>query len=89
MSRKHFKRLFSRPFIIWKKTGLNAYVYFFSVDYDAISVDDVLGIHKYLMKKNDCMLLSCHVQVSQWIYTPEFAWMPRNSLLEPGAISKI
>ena len=38
---------------------------FFSVDYDAILVDDVLGIHKYLMKKNDCMLLSCHVQVSQ------------------------
>ena len=32
-----------------KKTGLNGYVYDFSVDYDAISVDDVLDIHKYLM----------------------------------------
>ena len=35
-----------------KKTGLNGYVYDFSVDYDAIAVDDVLEIHKYLMKKN-------------------------------------
>ena len=35
-----------------KKTGLFGYVYDFSVDYDAIAVDDVLGIHKYLMKKN-------------------------------------
>ena len=36
-----------------KKTGLNRYVYDFSVDYDAISVGDILDIHKYLMKKND------------------------------------
>ena len=35
-----------------KKTGLNGYVYDFSVNYDAIAVDDVLDIHKYLMKKN-------------------------------------
>ena len=34
-----------------KKTGLNEYVYDFSVDYDAIAVNDILGIHKYLMKK--------------------------------------
>ena len=34
-----------------KKTGLNGYVYDFSVDYDAIAVDDILGIHKYLMEK--------------------------------------
>ena len=34
-----------------KKTGLNGYVYHFSVDYDATDVDDVLDIHKYLMKK--------------------------------------
>ena len=33
-----------------KKTGLNGYVYDFSVDYDAI--DGILDIHKYLMKKN-------------------------------------
>ena len=34
-----------------KKTGLNGYVYDFSVDYNAIAVDDILGIHKYLIKK--------------------------------------
>ena len=36
-----------------KKTGLNRYVYDFSVDYDAITVGDILDIYKYLMKKND------------------------------------
>ena len=36
-----------------KKTGLNRYVCDFSVDYDAIVVDDILDIHKYLMKKHD------------------------------------
>ena len=35
-----------------KDTGLNGYVYDFSVDYDATSVDDIKDIHKYLMKKN-------------------------------------
>ena len=28
-----------------KKTELNGYVYDFSVDYDAIAVDDILDIH--------------------------------------------
>ena len=32
-----------------KKTGLNEYVYDFSVDYNAIAVD-ILDIHKYLIK---------------------------------------
>ena len=36
-----------------KKTGFNGYVYDFSVDYDAIAVDDFLDIHKYLVKKNN------------------------------------
>ena len=36
-----------------KDTGLNGYVYDFSVDYDATSVDDTKDIHKYLMKKNN------------------------------------
>ena len=36
-----------------KKTGLNVFVYDFSVDYDAITVDDILDIHKYLIKKNN------------------------------------
>ena len=35
-----------------KRTGCNGYVYDFSVDYDATSVDDIKDIHKYLMKKN-------------------------------------
>ena len=36
-----------------KKTGFTGYVYDFSVDYDAIAVDDILDIHKYSMKKNN------------------------------------
>ena len=36
-----------------EKTGLNGYVYDFSVNYDAIAVDDILYIRNYLMKKND------------------------------------
>ena len=35
-----------------KKTWLNGYVYDFSVDYDAIGVDVIEDIHKYLTKKN-------------------------------------
>ena len=34
-----------------KKTGFNGYVYDFSVDYDAIAIDDILGIHKCSMKR--------------------------------------
>ena len=30
-----------------KKTGLDGYVYDFSVDYDSIDVDYILDIHKY------------------------------------------
>ena len=36
-----------------KKTGLNGYVYDFSVGYDAIAVDDILDIPKHLMRKNN------------------------------------
>ena len=36
-----------------KKTGLNRYFYDFSVDYEAIAVDDILDIHNYLMENND------------------------------------
>ena len=47
-----------------KKTGLNGYVYDFSVDYvydfsvdyDFIANDKILDIHKYLMKKNNIKL---------------------------------
>ena len=40
-----------------KKTGLNGCVYDFSVDYDAVAVDYVLDIHKYVMKKNNIVKL--------------------------------
>ena len=36
-----------------KKTGLNGYIYDFSVDYDFIAIDEILDIHKYLMKRNN------------------------------------
>ena len=36
-----------------KKNRLNGYVCDFSVDYDAIPVDDILDFHKYIMKKHD------------------------------------
>ena len=36
-----------------KNIGLNGYVYDFSADYDAIAVDGIFDIHKYLMKKNN------------------------------------
>ena len=36
-----------------KKTGLNGYVYDFSVDYDVIAVDEILDIHRYLMEENN------------------------------------
>ena len=41
-----------------KMTGLNSYVYDFIVDYNAIVVDDILDIHKYLMEKNN-MIQKC------------------------------
>ena len=36
-----------------KKTGLCRHIYDFSVDYDSSDADDVLGIHKYFMKKHN------------------------------------
>ena len=50
MSTKHFKRLVSRQY---EKTGLNGYVYDFSFDYSVTTVDDMLDINNYLMKKYD------------------------------------
>ena len=41
-----------------KKTGLNGYVYDFSIDYDTAAVDDILDIHKYLLKQN----LMCNIK---------------------------
>ena len=39
-----------------KKTGFNDYVYDFSVDYDAVAVDDITNTHKHLMRKNNIVL---------------------------------
>ena len=36
-----------------KKTGFNNYIYDFRADYNAIAIDDIKDIHKYLMKKNE------------------------------------
>ena len=36
-----------------KKTEFTGYVYGFSVDYEAIGVDNIKDIHKYLMEKNN------------------------------------
>ena len=36
-----------------KKTGLNGYVYYFSADYNVVTLDNIKNIPKYLMKKND------------------------------------
>ena len=43
----------SKDFLVsnMKKTGLYGTVYDFSVDYGAVSVDNILNIHKYLIKK--------------------------------------
>ena len=35
-----------------KKTGFTGYVYDFGADYNAIAVDNVKDIRKYLMEKN-------------------------------------
>ena len=34
-----------------KRTGFTGYIYDFIADYEAIAVDDIKDIHKYLMKK--------------------------------------
>ena len=36
-----------------KRTGFAGYVYDFSVDYEAIPLDDIKNIHNYLTKKNN------------------------------------
>ena len=36
-----------------RKTGLNRYIYEFSVDYNIIDTSNIIDINKYLMKKYD------------------------------------
>ena len=50
---KHFKNILKDWSVDnMKKTRFHVYVYHFSVNYDGIAVDNVLGIHNYLLKKN-------------------------------------
>ena len=50
MSRKHFKRFSVENM---KKTGFYEYLYDVGVDYDVIAINDILDIHKYIMKNHD------------------------------------
>ena len=34
-----------------KKTGLTGYIYDFSADYNAVTIDDIKDTHNFLMKK--------------------------------------
>ena len=43
----------SKDFSIANGTGLQGYVYDFSVDYKYIAIDKIHDIHNYLMKKNN------------------------------------
>ena len=36
-----------------KRTGFTGHVYDFSIDYNSTDVDNIKGIHKYLMKKRN------------------------------------
>ena len=49
-----------------KKTSL-WHVYDFSVDYDCITVDDILDIHRYVMKKHDIKYVSINLESSYCI----------------------
>ena len=40
-----------------KKTRFNGYIYDLSVDHDAFSVSDFFDMHKYLMKKNEIIVV--------------------------------
>ena len=55
-----------------KKTGLYGYVYDFSVDCNHIAVDDILDIHKCLMKKKwysmICFWFKKHVFISAMMF---------------------
>ena len=48
-----FRECFKTSVNNLKKTVLYRYSYGFAVDYDSIGVDDVLDIHRYLMKKHN------------------------------------
>ena len=52
--------------------GINEYVHNLSVDYDAIAVDDILDIHKYLMKKNN---IKCWALLKDVFSSNDVVWL--------------
>ena len=50
------------------KTGFNGYIYDFSVDYNAIDVDNIKDIRKYLIKKNDIVLKKCSTLSNKYLF---------------------
>ena len=51
-----------------KKTGLTGYVYDFSADYNAVTIDDIKDIHNYLMKKNDIVSMKMFSFVKKCLF---------------------
>ena len=51
-----------------KKTGLYGTVYDFSAYYGAISVDDILRIHKYLTKKHNVWICKANIYFSNDVF---------------------
>ena len=50
MFRKYSRRHFSQEH---KKTGLNGWVYNFSVDYKTFDTSDIIDVYKYAMERHD------------------------------------
>ena len=50
-----------------KKTEFNCYIYDFSVDYNAIDVNNRKDIHKYLMKKM-ALYKKCSYLLSKYLF---------------------
>ena len=48
-----------------KKTGLNGYVYHFSIDYDTVPTAATPYIHKYLMIKNS--MIKNETVLNSWV----------------------
>ena len=65
-----------------KKTGLNGYVYDFSIDYDAIAVDDILDIHNYLMEKWHSVIKCSSLSKSVFYKTSSFIDFNKRKFIE-------
>ena len=58
-----------------KETGLKDYVYDFSADYDAITVSDILDIHKYSMKKKMKQYKNVHICEVNTCFSNDVFWL--------------